>query len=307
MKKKILITGGAGNIGYQFYKSLDNSKYTVTVFDAKKIQNRSNVDFIKGDITNRKNLASIIARVDGIVHLAAVSRVSDANQDPYRCLRTNVDGLINILEIVRNSNRKPWLILSSSQEVNFDWHKLGMNQKIGWNNNIYGISKLISEMLCNQYSQTYNLKTMVLRFSYVYGMPHDNPHKFIPQVVSKAIKNERITITHPHQEFDFIYYEDLIEAMIAAVEYMSKNKSGNEFHCIPLCTGKSTTLKQVVRLIVDNINSHSSIDSKNQAPISRHDRNKCSTEMAKKILKFKAKHSVSDGIKKTIRDFQRSH
>src|SRR5207237_7735748 len=70
-----------------------------------------------GDIVDLAAVQRAVEGCDGIVHLAAVSRVAWGEEDPPRCHRTNVDGTVNVIDAARGSARKPWLLFASSREV----------------------------------------------------------------------------------------------------------------------------------------------------------------------------------------------
>ena len=149
--KKILITGGAGFVGYHLAKELAKKKYQVHIFDVHKNNVIKVKNFIKGDISNFAHVLKACKGMDGIIHLAAVSRVSAAHEAPNKCIDINVKGTANVLEAARLSNKKPWVITSSSQEVQYDWNKHQGNNNLKNIKNLYGISKFMAEFLCHQY------------------------------------------------------------------------------------------------------------------------------------------------------------
>ncbi|MHA1479666.1 MAG: NAD-dependent epimerase/dehydratase family protein, partial [Promethearchaeota archaeon] len=109
---KILITGSSGFIGSALKRLLEEKGIEVIPFDIK--------DSPLDDVRDFSALQSKVLGIDGIVHLAAVSRVKIAYDNPLECINTNIGGIINVLESVRlihSDNNFPWVIFGSSREV----------------------------------------------------------------------------------------------------------------------------------------------------------------------------------------------
>jgi len=114
---KILVTGGNGFIGSHLCEQLIKTGYDITSLDIKFDSNSKNLKCKKRivDIAKNDSLVDEIRNSDIIIHLAAVSRVDDAQADPIRCFKTNVIGVLKIIEAMKNTKSK--LIFSSSREV----------------------------------------------------------------------------------------------------------------------------------------------------------------------------------------------
>ncbi len=296
--KKILITGGAGFVGYHLAKELAKKKYQVHIFDVHKNNVIKVKNFIKGDISNLAHVLKACKGMDGIIHLAAVSRVSAAHEAPNKCIDINVKGTANVLEAARLSNKKPWVITSSSQEVQYDWNKHQGNNNLKNIKNLYGISKFMAEFLCHQYFQEYDLRVMVLRFTYVYGSKHDNPDKVVPKLISRALKGETIVVHQSAPQFDFIHFKDILKGICLAIQYAEKRKKPF-FQQADLKTGSLTHLKKIAQIIVKETQSSSKISYVKSVSPGRVPRSKT----VKNILGFKAKYSIKQGITETVKEF----
>jgi nucleoside-diphosphate-sugar epimerase len=111
MRLRILVTGSAGLIGRPLCAALRGRGVEVARLDLHEDGAG------RGDLCDPKALSAALVGVGGIVHLAAVSRVIEAEQDPARCAATNVDGLQRLIDQSLSSPRRPWLLFTSSREV----------------------------------------------------------------------------------------------------------------------------------------------------------------------------------------------
>ena len=103
---KILITGSEGLIGSLLCKKL-SKKYKIVRFDKK----------LGHDILNYDQIKRKMKGCDGVLHLAAMSRVITAHQKPKEAVENNIIGTTNILECIRKNNPKIWCVYGSSREV----------------------------------------------------------------------------------------------------------------------------------------------------------------------------------------------
>lgn len=284
--KNILITGGGGFIGSHLAKYL-SKRYTITIYDIIEVDEKiEGINYCVGDITNLNNVKPFKDRFDGIIHLAALSRVRDGLKSPDKCININVIGTVNVLELARTSVNNPWIIIGGSVEST---------------DNIYGLSKYMGEMCAKRYSQDYFLKTLVLRFATVYGSEKNNLDKLINKLISRALCNQDIIIDDGNKSFDFIYIDDLIAGINLGINYLESIENNSFFDVIPLCTGNSIVLKELSELVVRETDSMSRIiieDEKNTTML------KYGPVKAKKILKFTAQTKIVEGLRKTIQDIK---
>ncbi len=139
---QILITGSKGLIGTAL-------KYTLRSlgFEILGVDNQFDHDHPEyGDILSTSCLFSAAKNVEGIVHLAAISRVIFAEKNPDLCWKTNVEGTKNVLDAAISSTKKPWILYASSREVYGQQKKLPVAECAPLNSvNIYGESKIEAE------------------------------------------------------------------------------------------------------------------------------------------------------------------
>lgn len=180
---------------------------------------------------------------DGVIHLAAVSRVAVAENDKLNCVETNYLGTKNIVNSIMNQPNT-WIIFSSSREVYGEPGNLPVKETDPKNPiNIYGRSKLQSE----EYIQNSMNKYLIFRFSNVYGNEFDLDNRVLPLFVNKSIKDEVITIEGGEQVIDFTYIDDVVASIITSIKLLNSGLITKDI--IHLCPGEGNSLQSVVRFL----------------------------------------------------------
>jgi len=289
---KILLTGSAGFIGSDLKVFLEKQGIEVVAYDLKDVPAHDTRDF--------KDVKEKIKLVDGVIHLAAVSRVKVAYENPLECVNTNVGGTINVFEVSRISSNRPWVIFASSREVFGESRPLPATEETPRNPmNVYGIAKIAGEDLCKIFSKDYGLKTRVLRFSNVYTSVHDQLDRVIPKFIIQALKNEDIIINGTGEEiFDFTYIDDTIQGIWGCVQEIQKSEQlYNDFI---LATGAPTSLKELAEIIIQATKSNSRIQ---YSPGRSYDVNKfyADPSKAKQLLGFDPKVALMEGIDLSVK------
>ncbi|MFH1423759.1 MAG: NAD-dependent epimerase/dehydratase family protein [Candidatus Nealsonbacteria bacterium] len=291
---KILITGSSGLIGSALKDFLEKQDVEVILYDLK--------DNPPNDTRNFSDLKEKMSGADGVVHLAAVSRVIAAFNDPLECINTNVGGTINVLEAARVGNR-PWVIFGSSREVFGESRPLPVTEETPCHPmNVYGIAKIAGEDLCKIFSRDYGLKTRTLRFSNVYTGPRDQLDRVIPKFILQAAKNEDIIINGTGEElFDFTYLQDTIQGIWGCIQEIQKSQK--PYDDFILATGVPTSLRELADLIIKILSSKSEIKHTRGRS---YDVNKFYADPAKarQILGFDPKTGLKEGIIKAIQEFK---
>ena len=209
MKRKILITGGAGFIGShvvrRFVKSypeyeiinLDKLTYAGNAANLKDIENESSYRFIKGDIVDAELINDLFAvgKPDDVIHLAAESHVDRSITDPLDFAMTNVIGTINLL----NGARQYWkddygghrFYHISTDEVYGTLDEGGFfAEETPYDpHSPYAASKASSDHFVRAYRDTYGINVVISNCSNNYG-PHQFPEKLIPLAINN-IKNRK--------------------------------------------------------------------------------------------------------------------
>ena len=222
MTQKILITGGAGFIGWHLVDSLiKRGEAQIRVLDnlnhpntdrVKELYNNPSIEFIEGDVRNPAALLKAAEGCDSIFHLAAQSNVMRAESDPIYAFDTNVSGTFYLLQAAKTQGVSQ-IVFTSSREVYGNPSTLPVcEETILQPQNIYGTSKVTGEFICKFFRQQYNLDVRVVRLSNVYG-PGDRD-RVIPLFCQAILTGQPLTIYGGKQLIDFVWIDDAIRALV---------------------------------------------------------------------------------------------
>lgn len=295
---KILITGGAGFIGSHLAKALINKGNEIIIVDnliRGKLKNLEDIEdeikFLNDSINNFEILKEIISKVDIVFHLAAVSRVMPSIENPELCFKTNVQGTEIISRLCSIYTKK--LIFASSREVYGTAEYISVDEKHPLHaENPYGASKISCEKMIEAYSKCYGLKYAILRLANVYGVR--DFERVIPIFIEKASKNNDLIVYGGVQILDFVYINDVVEAFIKTLE-------GNGNIVVNIGSGNGTNVIDLAEIIKKITGSESKviIKKKRKGEVEKFIAN---IEKAEKILNWKPKTTLEDGLTLLIKD-----
>ena len=251
--KKILVTGALGFIGRTLLESLIDQGCGAQLYgiDIKKmpgdaVKFRENVNYTELDIRDETAIKNYIQsnNFDGIVHLAAVSRVIDAEKDKQNCIETNFKGTKYIAEAVANL-RNCWMIFGSSREVYGEQKHLPVAEDAELLPlNIYGFYKLEGERIVRQLLKRH----CVLRFSNVYGNAYDIPDRVIPKFVRTAQAGGELVLEGGEQIIDFTHIDDTVTSIMHCIRLLQSGEIVQEtIHILPGVPNKITDIITILR------------------------------------------------------------
>lgn len=295
--KKILITGSSGTIGTRLFEKLLNKGYKVTGFDRKKNKYHPELNelTIIGDLLKKEDIIRIPSDFDLIVHLAANPRVYDLVVKPSLALE-NVISTYNILELARINGISNF-IFPSSREVYGNRKEIIAKEEdvnIQICESPYSASKIAGEALVYSFSKCYGLSYVICRFSNVYGM-YDESERFVPIIIRKMRKDEKIEIFGENKVLDFTHIDDCTDGIIKCIEKINKFKN-NVFN---IASGKGTKLIDVAKMIKKEMGSKSDIviGESRKGEVVKFIAN---ISKAKNKLGYTPKVSIERGVKSAI-------
>lgn len=306
----ILITGGAGFIGSHLAENLVKRANKILILDdlstgfMKNINHllsshNNKVVFIKGDVRSFEKCLEVTKGIDVVFHLGAQINPARAVEDPFYDLEVNARGTLNLLEASRKRNVKKFIFASTNVYGNPKYLPIDENHPIGLLSP-YAASKLSGEAYCLVYNSTYNLKTVRLRFTNVYG-PKQRSTKsesgVITIFIERTLKGEApIIFGDGNQTRDFVYVDDVINAILLAGE-----KDGTEGEVFNIGSGVETKIKDLAKLILKLTGKYNLTPI--YGPPRKADFRRCAVDVskAKKLLGFKPRVDLVEGLMNTIK------
>ncbi len=265
MKRNILVTGGAGNVGGGLACRLaeDESNH-VTILDDLSTGSRSKLPpednprwtFIKADANNKSDVTQIMTsrKFDFVFHYAAVVGVQRTLDNPVAVLN-DVDGIRNILDAAKNTGVKR-VFYSSSSEVYGEPVELPQHEKTTPLNSRlpYAIIKNLGESFCRSYHAEYGLSFNIFRFFNTYG-PRQTTDFVIPKFIDAALKGNDITIYGDgSQTRTFCYVDDNLDTV---VNLMNNDKWADRV--VNIGSDVEMTVLHLAKVIIEETNSKSRI------------------------------------------------
>lgn len=228
--KIILVTGGAGFIGYHLSKQLLEYDCTVIGYDnlndyyevqlkydrLKDLEGREGYTFIKGDLADKEALGKLFQEYsfDIVVNLGAQAGVRYSIDNPDAYISSNMIGFYNILECCRHYPVEH-LVYASSSSVYGANKKVpfSVEDKVDYPVSLYAATKKSNELMAHCYSKLYGIPATGLRFFTVYG-PFGRPDMAYFKFAKKIMNGETIQIYNNGDMMrDFTYIDDIVKGI----------------------------------------------------------------------------------------------
>ncbi|MCF8302904.1 MAG: SDR family oxidoreductase [Bacteroidales bacterium] len=308
MRKKILITGGAGFLGSHLAERLLNEGQEVIVLDNYFTGQKRNIihlmdnpyfELIRHDIT-----MPYFIEVDEIYNLACPASPIHYQYNAIKTVKTSVMGSINMLGLAKRIKAK--ILQASTSEVYGDpeihpqtedyW---GHVNPIG-ERACYDEGKRAAETLFVNYHRQNNVNIKIMRIFNTYGpRMHPNDGRVVSNFIVQALKGENITIYGDgSQSRSFCFVDDLIEGMIRFMDsrddFMGPVNIGNP---------REFTIRKLAELVIEYIGSDSKIIHK-PLPTDDPKQRQPDISLAQKELGWEPKVKLEEGLKKTIDYFK---
>ncbi|MGG0739350.1 dTDP-glucose 4,6-dehydratase [Niallia taxi] len=210
IKKKVLVTGGAGFIGGNFVQymvgkypnydiyNLDLLTYAGDLTKHKEIEQKENYHFLKMDIADREAIFTLFekGKFDYVIHFAAESHVDRSITNPGVFVKTNVLGTQVLLEAAKQFEISKFVHVSTDEvygELEFDPTTFFTEETPLQPNSPYSASKASSDLLVRAYYETFGLPINITRCSNNYG-PFHFPEKLIPLTISRVLNEQKIPV-----------------------------------------------------------------------------------------------------------------
>ena len=309
--EKVIITGGLGFIGSNLINILKNKYYIINVDKVTYASNFKNIDphiknykFYKQDINNKIFIKTILKKYNPsiIFNLAAETHVDRSIDGPEKFIKSNILGVFNLLESIRNYKKKIKLIHVSTDEVYGDIKEnyKSKEEDAYKPSSPYSASKASGDLLIKSYIRTYKIPAIITNCCNNFG-PNQYPEKLIPTIIYNILNKKPIPIYGKGKNIrEWIYVKDHCDALIKIAE---KGVMGENYNI-----GSGTVLNniQIAKKIISgfkkinyNLDIKSTILFVKDRP--GHDLRYClDSSKIKNKLQWKCKSNFDQRINKTI-------
>ena len=309
--KKVIVTGGLGFIGSNLINILKEKYFVINIDKVTYASNFNNIrpeiknyQFYKQDINNKIFIKNILKKFNPsiIFNLAAETHVDRSIDGPKKFIESNILGVFNLLEAIRDYKKKIKLIHISTDEVYGDIKKNCKSKEEDRYNpsSPYSASKASGDLLIKSYIRTYKIPAIITNCCNNFG-PNQYPEKLIPTIIYNILNNKPIPIYGRGKNIrEWIYVEDHCKALIKIAE---KGVIGENYN-----VGSGTVLNnvQIAEKIISNFKKiiyPQNIKTKIYFVKDRpgHDLRYClSSSKIKNKLKWKCKSNFDQRINETV-------
>lgn len=319
---KILITGGAGFIGYHLANHLlanpknrlvlvDNLQRGKMDIDFRMLLKNECVKFINADLTNPEFYQTLDKNFDQVYHLAAINGTKIFYARPQEVLRINTLTLIYILEWIKNLKKKPKLCFTSSNEAYASALEAFNKLPIPTPENVplvisdtynprwsYGATKLVGELFVIHYAKAYNFPAVIVRPHNFYG-PRGGYDHVIPEFIGRITKKiNPFPIYGADDTRTFCYIDDAVCAMQMLMD--SKKTDNQPIETVHIGATDEITILNLAKKLFTIIGWQPKKLNIKASPAGSVKRRLADITKIKKLVNWTPKARLEDGLTKTI-------
>jgi len=296
---KFLVTGGMGFIGFNIAKRLINDGHEVIVLDNMSLGKEAELHgakTVRGDVRNKELIDSLCKDLNGVFHDAAYSSSPMFFPDPREGIDVNLKGFLNVVDAACCHDFPVVYATTSSLYSRCPPpHRESLPVSPG---SFYEYSFYARELAASLYADLYGLRAVGLRYFSVYGPHEEHKGKYannITQFLWGMMKGKRPVIYGDGtQTRDFTYIDDVVEANVFAM------KSNLKGEILNVGTGKATSFNEIIAILNKQLGlnitpTYTPNPIKNYVMHTQAD-----TTKAEKVLGFRAKTKLEEGIEKTV-------
>ncbi|MFC1655709.1 NAD-dependent epimerase/dehydratase family protein [Patescibacteria group bacterium] len=275
--ENVLITGANGFIGKHVCEKLHG--YNIVPLFCKT----TDFDELCEEIKEEK--------IDYVLHLGSHVNLEKSYEKAKKTIDENILGTVNLLEAVKDKGVKRFIFFST-EEVYGNNKPPYSEEMLPDPTSPYAISKLCSEHYCKLYGRLYDMPYTVLRVSYVYGFGQKE-ERLIPYLFRELIRNKEVVLNADSQKRDFIYIDDLIDAIR---KVMASEEAANQI--INIGDIQNHYPSEIAEQIKSITKSSGNIRlSEEQVRKGEAEEWSLSTEKARRILKWKPRTDMHEGMR----------
>lgn len=313
--KKVLVTGAGGFMGSHLTESLVKKGARVTAFVRYNSRNdpgcikmvsqeiKDSMRIVYGDLRELETLRKAMKGNSVIFNLAALVGIPYSYIHPNEVVETNTIGTLNVLTAARVEGIEKF-VQTSTSEVYGSARYIPIDEKHPKQpQSPYSASKIASDAIALSYYYAFNLPVTIIRPFNTYG-PRQSARAVIPTIITQALTNQGLKLGNTRSTRDFTFISDTVEGFVKIAE--SENSIGQEINIgssfeisiYDLTKKIISVLGRDVKLIEDKLRI--------RPQKSEVERLFCDNSKAFKIIKWKPKISLEEGLIKTIEWIQNS-
>lgn len=305
--KRVLITGGAGFIGFHLGQKLleegahvvaldnFNDYYSPALKRARAaILAEKGIKVIEGDLCDDEGLKKTLKENNftHVVNLAAQAGVRYSLKDPQSYVRANMQCWVSLLEALKDDFKDTKIVYASSSSVYGDNSVVPFSVKESQPTpqSMYAATKLACEQTASVYNKLYGLNLVGLRFFTVYG-PWGRPDMAIFSFSEDIKEGKEITVYDGGLERDFTYVEDIVSGIIGSMNY--KNEKGHSV--FNLGNSQPVSVEKVVKLLEEKAGTAAKI-KRVPKPGTEIQKTFADVDESTKLLGYSPKTSIEEGL-----------
>ena len=276
---RVLVTGGCGFIGANFlaasrarwpnweFLNVDALTYAAASPPGRASGEAGAEPFRQLDLCDATEVAELVREFQPqlVVHFAAETHVDRSIYDPRSCLRTNVEGTVNLLESCRQLAVPPTFHLVSTDEVYGPCGDVAFDEGASYHpSSPYAASKAAANHWTHAYHRTYGLDVRITNGANTYG-PRQFPEKLVPLVILRLLKDEPLPIYGSGlQVRDWLYVDDHCEAIWSVIE---RGRTGQTYN---VASGARVTNLELVRRLCELVAHALGVDPESKLALIHH-------------------------------------
>jgi UDP-arabinose 4-epimerase len=259
---RVLVTGGSGYIGSHTVRELADGGHEAIIYDNLSTGHRrfsEGYEFIEGDIAEESLLASVLPRVDAVMHFAASAYVGESVSNPRKYFQNNVESALKLMDAVLASPVRLFIFSSTCATYGVPAVLPITEDSAKEPINPYGATKLFFERVLSAYSVSHGLRYVALRYfnaagahaSGSIGEIHDPETHLVPLLL-KAVLGTAPALRVFGKDLDtpdgscirdYIHVSDIGAAHVLALNYLA---NGGDSISLNLGTGKGTSIRELI-------------------------------------------------------------
>jgi nucleoside-diphosphate-sugar epimerase len=301
---RVLVTGASGFIGSHLTRRLLGEGAEVhaltsvvsSVYPTRLVDLRGRIALHEASLTDRGALELVAAEVkpDYVFHLGAYTHVGKSWQRVDECVQVNVQGTVNLLMALAPHGYRR-LVNAGTSEIYGDIDVPFAEDKQPHPISPYSVSKYAAEEYCRLFAESHGWPIVRVRPFNAYG-PAQSPDRVIPEIITRALRGERLRMTQGRQTREFNYVEDLADGFVRAAT--APDVDGELFN---LGCGVDVSMRDVattiLRLMGDPVEAEFGALPDRPTEIWEM---RCDPSRARDRLGYAARVSLEEGLQRTI-------